>query len=35
MMNMKAFFVLYAYVIALAIGLSWLFGTIAAFLKGI
>lgn len=32
-MNMKAFFVLYAYVIALAIGLSWLFGTIAEFFK--
>lgn len=35
MMNMKAFFVLYAYVIALAIGLSWLFGTIVEFIKGI
>lgn len=32
---MKAFLFLYAYVIALAIGLSWLFGTIIEFIKGV
>lgn len=35
MINMKAFFILYAYVIVVAISLSWLFGTIAQFLKGL
>lgn len=33
MMNLKAFAVLYVYVIALALGLSWLFGTIAEIVK--
>lgn len=32
---MKSFLILYAYIIVVAVGLSWLFGTIAQFLKGV
>ena len=32
-MNLKAFAVLYVYVVAVALGLSWLFGTLAEIIK--
>lgn len=32
---MKAFFILYAYIIIVAVSLSWLFGTIIQFIKGV
>lgn len=31
---MKAFLVLYAYILVVAVSLSWLFGTIIQFMKG-
>ena len=33
MRNLKAFAVLYVYVVAVALGLSWLFGTLAEIIK--
>lgn len=35
MMNMKAFFVLYAYVIVVALSLSWLFATVIKLINGV
>ena len=32
---MKAFLILYAYIIIVAVSLSWLFGTIIQFMKGV
>jgi len=33
MMNFKAFAVLFVYIVAVAFGVSWLFGTLAEFVK--